>query len=395
MFRERVTRRFEFASHVGVPPYLHTGVRMKGGLKRTAFAPVLDPWVREYKLHNTFLKPDQVSDPIEEYRALREAAGLWDVTGEEPVEIRGPEAAALVEELVPRDLARLGDGRCAFAVMCYHYGGVVEDAILIRFDAGKFWWVGGPGASEQWIYGHSIGRDVEVRSHLDRIHVASIQGPRSREILQSVCSADLHRLPRFGVVEAKVCRAPVVISRTGFTAELGYDLYVPVEHGTGLFAGLREAGRGAGMKLCGSRSLDLRRIEAGILNFGQDFDWTCNPYEIGLGWMVDLDKRFFHGQEALRRIAAEGPVRRIAGFEIDHERAVAHGSAITRDGEGVGVVSSALLSPALGASIGIGLLRADCAELSSELVIEDPEGPRAARVVAMPFLDPERRLARG
>ena len=394
MFREKVTQRFELASHVGVPPYLHTGVRMKGGLKRTAFAPVLDRYAREYKLHNTFLKPDHLSDPREEYRALREVAGLWDVTGEEPVEIRGPEAAALVEELVPRDLRTLADGRCAFSVMCYDYGGIVEDAILIRFNAEKFWWVGGPGASEQWIYGHAIGREVEVRSHLDRIHVASIQGPRSREILQSVCSADLDRLSYFGMVEAEVCGAPVVISRTGFTAELGYDLYVPVAQGADMFAGIWEAGRGAGMKLCGSRTLNVRRMEAGILNVGQDFDWTCNPYEIGLGWMVDLDKRFFHGQDALRRIAAEGPARRVAGFEIDHDRAVAHGSAVKRDGEPVGVVSSALLSPTLGASIGIGLLRADCARRSTELVIEDPEGPRAARVVAMPFLDRERRLAR-
>ena len=368
---------------------------MKGGLKRTAFAPFLERFVSEYKLHNTFLKPDQFTDPLEEYRAMREAAGLWDVTGEEPVEIRGPEAAVLVEELVPRDLGRLADGRCVFTVMCYDYGGIVEDAILIRFNAEKYWWVGGPGASEQWIYAHAIGREVEVESHIDRIHVASIQGPRSREILQSVCGADLEEVPWFGVAETEVCGVPVVVSRTGFTAELGYDIYVAVEHGVRMFEGLWEAGRDSGLRLCGSRALNMRRMEAGILNVGQDFDWTCNPYEVGLGWMVDLDKRFFRGQRALARVAADGPPRRIAGFEIDCERAVAHGSPVTRAGERVGTVSSALLSPSLGTSIGMGLLRAESAAPATELVIEDPEGPRAARVVSMPFLDPEKRLARG
>ena len=395
VFRESVTQRFAFASHVGVPPYLDTGIRMKGGLKRTAFAPFLERFVSEYKLHNTYLKPDQFTDPLEEYRALREAAGLWDVTGEEPVEIRGPEAAAFVDELVPRDLSRLGDGRCVFTVMCYDYGGIVEDAVLIRFDSEKFWWVGGPGASEQWIYGHSIGREVEVESHLDRIHVASIQGPCSRRILQSVCRADLGRLSYFGMVEAEVCGVPVVVSRTGFSAELGYDIYVPVAEGVAFFEGLWEAGRGSGMQLCGSRALNIRRMEAGILNVGQDFDWTCNPYEVGLGWMVNLEKPFFHGRSALARIASEGPARRIAGFEVEHDRAVAHGSPVLRANEPVGVVSSAVLSPALGKSIGMGLLRGDCARPHTELVIEDPGGSLAARVVPLPFLDPEKRLARG
>ena len=395
MFRESVTRRFAFTSHVGIPPYLHTGMRMKGGLKRTAFAPFLERFASEYKLHNTFLKPDQFTDPLEEYWAMREAAGLWDVTGEEAVEIRGPEAAAFVEELVPRDLSRLGDGRCAFSVMCYDYGGIVEDAILIRFNSEKFWWVGGPGASEQWIYGRSIGREVEVESHIDRIHVASIQGPCSREILQSVCAGDLGRMPYFGMAETEVCGVPVVVSRTGFSAELGYDIYVAVNDGVPMFEGLWEAGRGAGIRLCGSRALNIRRMEAGILNVGQDFDWTCNPFEIGLEWMVDLDKPFFHGQRALTRIDAEGPARRIAGFEVDHDRAIAHGSPVVRAGEAVGVVSSAVLSPTLGSSIGMGLLRPDCAEPGTDLEIEDPGGVRAARVVPTPFLDPEKRLPRG
>ena len=395
MFREPVTQRFAFASHVGIPPYLDTGMRMKGGLKRTAFAPFFENFVSEYKLHNTFLKPDQFTDPLEEYRAMREAAGLWDVTGEEPVEIRGPEAAAFVEELVPRDLSRLADGRCAFAVMCYDYGGIVEDAVLIRFDSGKFWWVGGPGTSEQWIYSQSIGREVEVESHIDRIHVASIQGPCSRRILQSVCAADLGRMPYFGMAETEVCGVPVVVSRTGFSAELGYDIYVAIDYGAAMFEGLWEAGRESGMRLCGSRALNIRRMEAGILNVGQDFDWTCNPYEIGLEWMVDLGKDFFHGQRALTRVAAEGPARRIAGFAIDHDRAVAHGSPVVHAGEAVGVVSSAVLSPTLGSSIGMGLLRPDCAEPATELVVEDPGGAHAARVVPMPFLDPQKRLARG
>jgi aminomethyltransferase len=380
-------------SDTGVPPYTRSGMRMRSGLKRTAFYPVIGPAAQAYKLHNTYLKPDQFGDPLEEYWAMRRVAGLWDVTGEEVIEIAGPDARALLDELVPRNLDRLGDGQCFYCIMCYDYGGIVEDAVLVRFGPERFWWVGGPGFSEQWLYAHALGRRVSVTSRLDEIHVASLQGPRSREILQRVCDADLSQLPFYGMTVATVCGAPVVISRTGYTAELGYDIYVDIAQAATMFADLLEAGRRDGVRLCGSKALNIRRIEAAILNFGHDFDWQHTRWQVGLGWMVAVGKARFRGREAL--LAAREPATRLAGLRLESREAALTGDRVRLDGAEVGLVTSAILSPSLDASIAIAMLDSRAAAPGTRLAVEAGEERVAAQVVPMPFLDPERRLSKG
>ena len=170
------------ALNAQVPPYLsaaRTGMRFKAGLKRTAFFPLIGPVAQSFRIHNTYLKPWIVTDPDEEYRAIRESAGLLDVTGEEVVEVVGPDALECLNSLVTRDISNMADNSCLYAVMCYDDGGIVEDAVLARFNRERLWWVGGPADAEQWIHSNSHSFDVSVRSYLDEIHVASIQGPNS------------------------------------------------------------------------------------------------------------------------------------------------------------------------------------------------------------------------
>jgi aminomethyltransferase len=386
--------RSEFASYVGVPPYARGVTRFRKGLKHTAFYPTIGRAAREFKLHNSYLKPDQITDPLDEYWALRRVAGLWDVTGEEVVEIAGPEALALMNELIPRDVARARDGQCLYAVMCYDYGGIVEDAVLIHFNAERLWWVGGPGHSEQWIYGHSLGRRVTVRSYLDDIHVASLQGPKSRDILQRVCDRDLSTLPFYHALEARVCGVPVVISRTGFTAELGYDIYVGIDRAAAMFADLWQDGQDDGVKLCGSRALGIRRIEAAIINFGQDFDWQHTPHQVGLGWMVNANKGFFHGREALTDPAAREPAQRLAGLRLAGSEPALIGDRLRLDGRTVGEVTSAVFSPSLEASIAIAMVESGVASIGQRLAVAFDNGEVAAEVVPMPFFDPERKLSK-
>ncbi len=394
MRQDPIVERTELASYTPVPPYRRTFIRMKSGLKRTAFFPVIGRAAQEFKLHNTFLKPDRVTDTLEEYWACRRVAGLWDVTGEEAIEVTGPEALAVMNELVPRDLMKLPDGRCLYSVMCYDYGGIVEDGVLIRFCPEKLWWVGGPGFSEQWIYAHALGRKVSVRSLLNEVHVASLQGPQSRAILQPVCAADLTAVPFYGMVETRVCGIPVVVSRTGYTAELGYDIYVAVGDGEALFGGLWEAGRPHGVKLCGSRALNLRRVEASILNFGQDFDWTNTPYQIGLGWMVNLNKPFFRGKEALARVASGPPRRQLIGLRLEGGDPAFGGEAVCHGTTRVGEITSAAVSPTLEASIGIAMADSAVAATGTRLAVDFDGTPVAATVVAMPFFDPQRTLSK-
>ncbi len=386
--------RTEFASVTGAPPYARTGMRSRSGLKRTAFYPTVGAIATDFKLHNTYLKPNFFTDPVAEYWACRQVAGLWDVTGEEVIEITGPDALPLLDSLVPRDLARMKDGQCYYAVMCYDHGGIVEDAVLIRFSAERFWWVGGPGESELWLYTNAVDRRVTIRSHLDAIHVASLQGPKSREILQMVSSADLSRVPFYWSVEAEVCGAPVVISRTGYTAELGYDIYVPIEHGAAMFADLWEHSRAFGVKLAGSRALNLRRMEASILNFGQDFDWQHNPAQIGLGWMISESKGAYRAKDLLIGFKRSVPDWQLAGLKVDGTEAPVDGDRIAIDGRDVGFVTSATLSPQFGHALAIGFLETPAAKAGTAVEILAGERRLSALVSPMPFFDPERKLSK-
>jgi aminomethyltransferase len=386
--------RTEFASWTGVPPFPKTGMRMRSGLKRTAFFPTIGQLAREWKLHNGYLKPDKITDPLEEYWAMRRCAGLWDVTGEEVIEIIGPDALAVMNELVPRDLSELRDDKCLYCVMCYDYGGIVEDAVLVRFSPERLWWVGGPGFSEQAIYACALGRNVTVRSFLDDLHVASLQGPKSREILQSVASVDLSQLPFYGVVATEVCGVPTTVTRTGYTAELGYDIYVDVERGARMFADLWDTSRPKGVKLGGSRALNIRRIEAAILNFGHDFDWQHNPFDVDLGWMIDWGKSFFSGKAALDRLPEVARSPRLVGLRFEGDGLGESGDEVAIEGRSAGLVTSAIHSPALGYGIGMAMLDRHGVTSGTDMTIRRGDRPLMARVVPMPFLDPERKLSR-
>jgi aminomethyltransferase len=384
----------EFVALTDAPPYSTGEMRLKGGLKRTAFFPVIGRFARQYKLHNSYLKPDFITDPLVEYWATRHVAALWDVTGEEPIEVAGRDALKVLDRLVPRDLSRLENGRCLYAIMCYPHGGIIEDAVLVRFAPDRFWWVGGPAHAEAWIYAHAAGHDVRVTSYLDEIHVASIQGPRSREILQRVAADDLSGIPYFGMAETRVCGAPVVLTRTGYTGELGFDIYVRVEEAAAMFEGLWLAGRADGLLLAGSQALNIRRVEAAILNVGQDFDWRHNPYEVGLGRMVDLKKPDFVGRAALERIAAETPARTIAGLRLADTTVAAQGDWIVRGARRVGRVTSAIHGPTVEASIAMAFIDTEAAGLGTALVVEHEGSRLEASVVPLPFFDPERKLSR-
>jgi aminomethyltransferase len=387
--------RTAFASFTGVPPYAKTPIRSRSGLKRTAFFPTIGALAIDYKLHNTYLKPDFITDPLEEYHAMRKVAGLWDVTGEEIIEVSGRDAEALLDDLMPRDVRKMKDGQAYYSVLCYDHGGIVEDGILVRFDRTLFWWIGGPGSSEEWLYTNAQGRAVTLTSYNDRIHVASLQGPQSRAILQEVCDQDLSRVPFYGMFKGKVCGVPVTVTRTGYTAELGFDIYVDVERGAGMFADLWNAARKKGTALCGSKALGIRRIEAAILNFGQDFDWQHTPVEIGLGWMISETKAPYRAQKALMAAKANPPQTRLAGLRITSDEIPLIGDEVLASGKRVGSVTSATGSPSLGYPIAIALIEGEAhARLGTRLAVDLGGRTTEAEVVAMPFFDPERKLSK-
>ena len=382
-----------FAASFPMPPLRGTSMRHKSGIKRTCFHPVTGDYLQGLKLHNHYLKPDFYTDPEAEYWSIRQAAALIDVTGEEVIEVAGPDALALIDAVIPRDLAKLADRQAMYCIMCYENGGLVEDAILLRFSDERLWWVGGPGASEHWLHSNAQGLDVAVTGHNDRIHVASLQGPKSRDILAKACDLGLERLPPFGLDEGRLCGVPVVLSRTGYTAELGYDIYVSVDRGAEMFDGLMEAVTAAGGGLAGSAALNLRRMEAGILDFGIDFDWQHNPYQIGLGWMVNFAKPApFTGRRALAAFSKMPQDRTLVGLALSEDAPLCAGTPLARDGQTLGEITSAVRSPELARKIALGWVPGSLAAVGTAFELGGADG--RAEVAKTPFFDPERKLMR-
>ena len=383
----------EFAGNFAIPPVKRASMRHKSGIRRSCFFPVYAPYVRMLKLHNHYLKPNVFFHPEDEYWFIRNSAGLLDVTGEEVISIEGPDALTLMNSLIPRDLEKLADGKAMYCVMCYDHGGIVEDAILVRFSREKFWWVGGPGYSEQWIYVHSLGMDVEVRGHNDTWHVASLQGPKSREILQGLSDFDVVSLPRFGVGQGLIGNVPAWVTRTGYTAELGYDIYVEVGLGARLFSALFDSVRAQGGGLCGSAALNLRRMDAAILNFTEDFDWQHTPFDVGLGWMVDFDKpNDFTGRSALEQWVGQPPTQRLVGLFLDEAVPLQAGTELRAEGRCIGEITSAVRSPTLGRKIALGWVESAYTKPGKKFEAGFDDSTGEVEVVKRPFLDPERGL---
>ncbi|MBN35822.1 MAG: hypothetical protein CMM46_13820 [Rhodospirillaceae bacterium] len=385
--------RTNFNLVIDGPPLTPKANRLKDGLKRTAFWPVISQRTSDFKVHNTYLKPDVFTDSVEEYWSMRRHAGLWDVTGEEVVEITGPDAMALVARCMPRKLTRLTDGMGIFGFLTYPHGGVVEDGIITRFNDEKLWWVGGPGPAEVWLAANATDLDVSVRSYLDQIHLCAVQGPKSRDILQSVTDRDLSAVPWFGMIEARVCGIDTVITRTGFTAELGYDIHIAVDRALEVYEGLMETGEPQGMVLCGSQAMNIRRMEAAILNIGAEIDWTTTPLELGWDRMLDWDREFV-GRDALAAQRDAGVTRRIAGLTLQGDTVARGGDAVLCDGREVGLVSSGIWGPSIEASIALAMLHTPAWHNGTAVTVTTPSGDVPAVVAPLPFFDPERALAR-
>ena len=325
------------------------------------------------------------SPPEEGYRALRERACLYDVP-ERPVEISGPDAVALLERVIARDVASLKPGRGRYGIMLTPSGGLLMDGILFRLEESRFWFVQPDGPLDEWLDAHSGGLDVTVSD--PRSWVLQLQGPASQRIMGAATGGATDALKYFHAGFFEIGGQRVYVSRTGWTAELGYEVYTLGDDTDAprLWADLIAAGEPHGMAVDGLGSMEIRRIEGGILNARTDFDRATNPWQAGLGPFVDLDRRGYTGREAL-----DGLDRGLLIHGIEAEGGPPVG-AVLCDGERVGRVTASAVSPTLGR--GIGYVRFERPGEWGEAALTLEDG-RECHVRPLPFLDPEKRLPRG
>ena len=330
-------------------------------------------------------------DPVEKYWTLRRKALIYDVP-EKPVEISGPDAVPFLEHVLSRNVATLAEGRGRYAIACTPQGGVFMDGVLFRLGSDRFWYVQADGAFETWLIAHSGGYDITISD--PRSRVIQIQGPASMDIMQAASAGGIDATMRYfrsGFFDLGGQR--LYVSRTGFTGELGYEIYCngeATDH-LALWDHLMAAGEAYGMEFSSTRSMTIRRIEAGILGNMTDMDPTMTPFQAGLGAFVDMDKRDFIGRSAL--VDAD---RRTLLHGVTCNDAVPGRGATVRDGESsVATLTAGVESPTLGCGIGYARFREPGEWSGRELKVRLPDGNvHPCTVVDLPFFDPKKRIVR-
>lgn len=326
--------------------------------------------------------PQQYSSVKQEHEAVRTSAGLFDVSHMGRYEIRGPAAGEILQGLVTNDLGRVAPDQAQYNLLCRSDGGILDDLVVYR-RGHDGWSVVVNAANREkdmaWLREHApAGTEVVDRS--DELCLLAFQGPRTADLLP-VEGVDLAAMPFFGLASGRVSGVACVMSRSGYTGEDGFELFVPSERVERVWEALVVAGA----LPCGLAARDVCRLEAGLRLYGSDMDEQTNPYEAGLGWTVKLDKGDFIGREALRTARTEGPRRRLVGLTCADRTIPRHGSTVSREGSVIGAVTSGTYSFWLGQGIAMAMLEVSSAPVGSQVAVEVRGSEGQAQVVAMPF----------
>ena len=331
-------------------------------------------------------------DPIKKYWVLRRKAALYDVP-ERPVEISGPDVVAFLEKIFSRRISALQVGRGRYTVACTPQGGVFMDGILFKMDERRYWYIQPDGALETWLIAHSDGFDITVSDPQSR--VLQIQGPASIKIMRDASNGAIDEtMGYFHSDFFELGGQEVYVSRTGFTGEIGYEIY-SLGNNTNcqqLWNHLMSAGSPHGMEFSGPGSMEIRRLEAGILDNKTDIDMSMTPFQAGLGSFVDMNKDNFVGREAL--VHAERR-RLLYGIKCEGTKPIMH-DRILRNDESVGRVTAGAISPFL--KTGIGYVRFDTPGDwdGQKLLLQSSEGATYdCKITSLPFYDKEKKIARG
>ena len=352
-----------------------------------------------YSTYNHHYHPRHYGDPVAEYWQLLEGVTLWDVGGaERQVEITGPDAFEFTNMLTPRDLNKCQVGQCKYAFITNAEGGIINDPVLLRLEENHFWLSLADSDVLLWAQGlaYNMGMNVQIRE--PDVGPMQIQGPKSKEVMTDLFGEGILDVPYYFMEHHELDGMEVVISRTGYSGELGYEVYLKnaSRDGLKLWDRVMQAGEPHGLSPIGP--CHIRRIEGGILALGCDMWYDTNPYEVGYGykWMVELGQSDFIGKEALRRISEEGVSRKLIGVEISGENLGSYNDGAMIDyfpvyggDEHIGKVTSACYSPRLEKNIGLAMVPIDYTELGTEFEVETPHGREDAVVVEKPFVKPE------
>jgi aminomethyltransferase len=354
---------------------------------------------RSWGLYNHMLLPTLYDDPVTEYWALLDGVTMWDVSVERCIEITGPDAFRFTNLLTCRDLSNCVVDQCRYVLITTPRGGIVNDPVLLRLAEDRFWLA--IADSDVLLYATGVaafaGMDVDIREA--DVAPMQVQGPRSKDVVRALFGEDVAGLRYYRCAEAEVDGIPVVVSRTGWTGEVGFEIYLrDSSRGDDLWRLVEEAGVPHGIRAIAPS--EARRIEAGIFNYGSDMGPEDTPFHVtGLERLVELDQEAdFLGKEALRRIKEEGVDRKLVGIQIDGDPMRDEGAlndfwpVRSPGGDRIGRVTAGAWSPRLERNIGYAWVPASMIDTGTPLEVESPGAIRAASVSALPFVDPAKEI---
>jgi aminomethyltransferase len=378
--------------------------------RETAFHPRFAALTRSYMEYRGYWLPMRFSNdgPVAEYWACRERAAIMDLSPLRKFEVTGPDAESLLQYALTRNVRKLATGQVVYTAMCYEHGGMIDDGTLFRLGDNKFRWIGGDDYSGIWLreLAEKLGLKAWVRSSTDQLHNVAVQGPKSRDILREIIwtpptQPSLDELGWFRFTIGRIGGfdgAPVVVSRTGYTGELGYEVFCHPKDALTVFDAIWQAGEPHELMPLGLQALDMLRIEAGLAFAKYEFCDQTDPFEAGIGFTVPLTSKNedFIGREALAR-RKEHPQRKLVGLEMEGEEPVSHGDCIHVGRAQIGVITSATRSPILKKTIALARVDVTTSEPGMEVEVGKLDGQQKrlpALIVRFPHYDPEKTRVR-
>ena len=378
--KQIMKKEFSFGTQVRKSPYFDATVK----------------WgARGFSVYNHMYIPRDFGDPVQNFWNLVNDAILCDVAVERQVEITGPDAAKFVQLLTPRNLSECAVGQCKYVLITDENGGVLNDPVLLRLGENHFWLSLADSDILMWAKGVAVNSGLNVNLGEPDVSPLQLQGPKSGDIAKAIFGERIDGLKYYWLEKFELNGIPLIISRTGWSSELGYEIYLrDGSRGNELWDHIMEIGKPMG--LVPGHTSTIRRIEGGMLSYQADMDYTVNPFELGLGRLVDLEMDAdFIGKDALKKIQSEGVKRRQVGVEIlcpplQHPNTSYW--PIFIDSNEIGYITSAVYSPRLDKNIALAIMDADYSAIDTVAEVRSSEGNHSIKVVQKPFYDPKKKI---
>ena len=357
-------------------------------MKRTPFFSIHQTLGAKIVPFGGYEMPVQYAGIIEEHKSVRNGVGVFDVSHMGEFFAKGSNAISFLQKITINDVSKLEPGRAQYSAMCYENGGIVDDLLIYMLAEHSYMIVVNAANIDkdwEWMKSHCPG-DVSFENKSDETALLAIQGPKSLATLQKLTTADLSTIPYYHFVRGMLAGVEMIISRTGYTGELGFEIYFDVKHGEKIWNEIFGAGRDYSIAPIGLGARDTLRLEMGYCLYGNDIDQTTHPLEAGLGWITKLNKGDFIGKPVLEKSKAEGLKRKLVGILLSEKAVPRHGYQIVAGGSNSGTITSGTFSPSLEKGIAMGYVHSAHSDVGSKLQIDVRGKLIDAAVVPLPFL---------